>query len=133
MRLKIWVWLVIGVLAAQQLWAASEVSAVSEVSAAKVMSETEWREMATKKNCLLCHEMGRDGLGPSLREISEEYVGKGDAEELLLKKVYEGGVGNWGGTMMPAQARHSSPEEVRALVRYILHLNGSTQKKPDSE
>ncbi len=127
MRRMIWVWLVIGVVAADQARAASE------VSAAGVMSEAEWNELATKRDCLLCHEMGRDGLGPSLNEIAEEYAGKDDAEEMLLMKVYEGGVGKWGGTMMPSQAKHSTPEEIRALVHYMLHLKEAPQKKPNSE
>jgi cytochrome c len=96
--------------------------AASEVSTAHVMSETEWNELAAKRNCLMCHEMRHDGLGPSLKEIADEYAGRDGAEEILLKKVSEGGVGKWGGTMMPPQSKHSTPEEIRALVRYMLRL-----------
>jgi cytochrome c len=110
------------VIAADQTWAASEVSAARVLTEEKVLSEAEWDQLATKKDCVLCHEMGRDGLGPSLKDIADEYAGKDDAEALLLKKVSEGGVGNWGGTLMPSQSPHSSPQEIKALVRYMLRL-----------
>ncbi len=116
MRINQWVWLVTSFVAANQAWAASE------VAAARLLSDVEWSELAAKKNCLMCHEQRYDGLGPSLKEIALEYAGKEGAEELLLKKVSEGGVGKWGGTMMPPQSKHSTPEEIRVLVRYMLHL-----------
>jgi cytochrome c len=114
MRMKILAWFVIGIVAADQVWAASE------VSAAGVLSEEQWRELATKRNCLLCHEMGPDALGPSLKDIASEYAGDADAERILMRKVYEGGVGKWGTTVMPSQSPPASPDEIKALLRYML-------------
>jgi cytochrome c len=114
MRIIIWAWLVSG------LVVAGLAGAAGEVLPTRVMSDAEWRELATKRNCIFCHERDSDGLGPSLKEIAEEYAGKVEAEEILLRKVYEGGVGKWGGTMMPSQVPPSNREEIQALVRYIL-------------
>lgn len=114
MRMKRWMWLVPGLVAALHAGAASE------VLPSRVMSDAEWRELATKRNCVFCHERESDGLGPSLKEIAEEYAERVEAEEILLRKVYEGGVGKWGGTMMPSQVPPSNREEIQSLVRYIL-------------
>jgi cytochrome c551/c552 len=99
---------------------AGQAAAASEVLPTRVMSDAEWRDLATKRKCVFCHERDSDGLGPSLKEIAEEYAGKAEAEEILLRKVYEGGVGKWGPTMMPSQAPPSNREEIQSLVRYIL-------------
>jgi cytochrome c len=112
--MKILAFFVLGVVAVGQAWAASE------VSAAGVMTDQEWRELATKRNCLLCHEMGPDALGPSLRDIASAYEGDADAEKILMRKVYEGGVGKWGTTVMPSQSPPASPDEIKALLRYML-------------
>lgn len=114
MRMKIWMCLLPGVVAAVQAGAASE------APPGKVMSDAEWRELATKRNCIFCHERESDGLGPSLKEIAEAYADRAEAEEILLRKVYEGGVGKWGTTMMPSQVPPSNREEIQSLVRYIL-------------
>lgn len=114
MRMNIWWWLVIGVIATSQSWAADDASSV------QVLSENEWRELATKRNCILCHEKRADALGPNLKDIATEYAGDENAERILLRKVYEGGVGKWGTTVMPSQCPPASPEELKALVRYML-------------
>jgi cytochrome c len=114
MRIKILALFVICIIGANQTRAASE------VSAAGVMSDEEWRELATKRNCLLCHEMGPDALGPSLKDIASAYAGDADAERILMRKVYEGGVGKWGTTVMPSQSPPASPDEIKALLRYML-------------
>ena len=116
MRIDLITCFLMGVMAIGQAWAASEVPET------RVMSEAEWRELGTKRNCTLCHEMGPDALGPTLKDIAAEYAGDADAERILLRKVYEGGVGKWGTTMMPSQSPPTSPEEIRALVRYMLSI-----------
>jgi cytochrome c len=116
MRKNMWVWLAVGVLAVNQAWADSEVPAT------RVMSDDEWRALATKRNCVLCHEMGPDALGPSLKDIAAEYAGDVDAEKVLIRKVYEGGVGKWGTTVMPSQSPPASPDEIKALLRYMLSI-----------
>jgi len=116
MRMSLWMLFVVAVMAMEQTGTASE------VQTAEVMSDVEWRDLATKRNCLLCHEMKRDALGPSLKDIAAEYSNEADAEEMLLKKVYAGGVGKWGNTMMPSQAPPANEEEIKALIRYMLLL-----------
>jgi cytochrome c len=116
MRMDLLTCFLIGVIAADQAWAASEAPEPG------VLSEIEWRELAAKRNCTLCHEMGPDALGPTLKDIASEYAGDTDAEKILMRKVYEGGVGKWGTTMMPSQSPPTTPEEIRALVRYMLSI-----------
>ena len=37
-----------------------------------------------------------------------------------MRKVYEGGVGRWGTTVMPSQSPPASPDEIKALLQYML-------------
>jgi cytochrome c len=114
MRMNIWLCFVIAVVATSHALAADGVAPVL------VSSESDWVELATKRNCILCHEKRADALGPNLKDIAAEYAGNDDAEGILLRKVYEGGVGKWGTTAMPSQCPPASPEEIKALVRYML-------------
>jgi cytochrome c len=76
-------------------------------------------ELARSKNCVACHHAERRMIGPSWTAIAARYANDANAAQLLGTKVVAGGSGNWGQMPMPAQA-NLSPDEVDALVRYIL-------------
>jgi cytochrome c551/c552 len=93
------------------------------------------RQVVAGRGCTLCH---RDApsprgpedaspLAPSWREIAARYRGRADAEEALTRVVIEGADPmdrHWKNriefTRMGANAPGVSPDEARALVRWIL-------------
>lgn len=75
------------------------------------------QELATKHNCMGCHAMDKKLVGPSIKDISGKYKGKG-AEAELVKKVKAGGSGVWGSMAMPPSA---APEgEVKQIVDWMM-------------
>jgi cytochrome c len=114
MRIKNRIWLIL-----LFFWV-NTVLAASEVPVTKTMSDAEWVVLAEKHNCRFCHEKGSDSLGPSLKEIALEYSANPEAEEILLKRISNGSIGNWGDVMMPPQISATNHDEIRALVRFIL-------------
>ena len=75
-------------------------------------------ELATKSNCLVCHDVDKKRVGPSYKEIAAKYSGDAGAEIKLVEKVKKGGVGVWGTIPMPANAL--SDEDLRALLKWVL-------------
>jgi cytochrome c len=73
------------------------------------------------KNCMACHRVDRNTLGPSFKNVAAKYAGDNAAEAQLARKIREGGVGVWGSVPMPPQAQVSDEESV-TLARWILQL-----------
>jgi cytochrome c len=69
--------------------------------------------LATKYNCVACHDIDKKKVGPAWRDVAERYTGH-DVKtytyngkeypliEGLVMKVSKGGSGNWGSMPMPA-------------------------------
>lgn len=77
--------------------------------------------LAQQKNCMTCHSIQNRVLGPSFKEISSKYANQAGAESNLVKKVVQGGSGNWGAAAMPANTQLSQADAT-TLVRWILSL-----------
>ncbi len=79
--------------------------------------------LAKAKNCLACHTVDTKVVGPAYKEVAAKYKGDATAEDKLVTKVLEGGVGVWGQVPMPPnKATGTSPEEARTLVKWILAM-----------
>lgn len=106
--------------------------------------------MAKKYNCVVCHSVEKKLVGPAWRDVSKAYNTIGatgsavnraaykvrkrvsavleknnvkTAEEWLIKKVSQGGSGNWGTMPMPANdPSGSEAADIRELVKFILDL-----------
>ncbi len=78
--------------------------------------------LADSKDCLSCHSVDDQSIGPAYKDVAEKYAGKQDAEAMLIKKVMHGGSGTWGTTRMPANSQVNE-EEARILVEWILSQN----------
>ena len=69
--------------------------------------------------CVACHTLDKRVVGPSFREVAAKFAGDGDAAARLVKKIREGGAGNWGNVPMPPHPQ--VPEaELTAMVGWIL-------------
>jgi cytochrome c len=76
------------------------------------------QELATKKNCLTCHQMQAKSVGPSYKDVAAKYAGQKDAVDMLAKKIIKGGSGAWGPVPMPPNA--VSEVEAKQLATWVL-------------
>ena len=76
--------------------------------------------LAKKHNCLACHTVDKELVGPSYKEIAKKYKGQNVAAQ-LEQKVKKGGQGVWGPVPMPPNA--AVPDaDIKKLVDWILKL-----------
>ena len=70
-------------------------------------------------DCLTCHKMDTNLVGPSYQEVADKYT-NADVDKLAAK-IIEGGKGNWGEVPMTPHAGMSK-ETAKKMVEYILTL-----------
>lgn len=75
--------------------------------------------LATAKNCMACHAVGKKLVGPSYKDIATKYAGQADAVDKLAVKIIKGGSGAWGPVPMPANAQINDAD-AKKLVAWIL-------------
>ena len=75
-------------------------------------------DLATKKNCLTCHQLQAKSVGPAFKDVAAKYAGQKDAADKLAQKVIKGGSGVWGQIPMPPNA--VSEAEAKQLVSWVL-------------
>lgn len=76
--------------------------------------------IAKKSLCLGCHAIEQKAVGPSFKLIAQKYKNNPGAQAILMPKVKNGGVGNWGVVAMPANAKHITDDELRVVLTWIL-------------
>ncbi|WP_213777627.1 c-type cytochrome [Caballeronia sp. dw_276] len=77
--------------------------------------------LAQASNCMSCHSISRDFMGPSFKHVAARYADAPNAREIVAHKIAEGGVGDWGIVPMPANTQ-VTPEQAHALADWILSL-----------
>ena len=75
--------------------------------------------LATAKNCMTCHAVDKNLLGPSFREIAVKYASDKGAPERLAVKIVTGGGGVWGVAVMPANTQVTEAE-AKKLAAWVL-------------
>lgn len=80
-------------------------------------------------DCKACHSLGEESVGPSYKRIADRYAGKPGVVPQLVKKIIEGGSGNWGERPMSSHPEMSLPDATE-IVQYILSLSGSEKSLP---
>jgi cytochrome c len=78
-------------------------------------------ELAQRHNCLACHAVDKEVVGPAYQAVARRYKGRKDAEAALVASIRSGGSGKWGPAPMPAQTALSDADTL-ALARWILSL-----------
>jgi cytochrome c len=76
-------------------------------------------DLASKKNCLACHNADKKVIGPSYKEVAAKYAGQKDAADKLAQKILKGGSGVWGAVPMPANPQVNEAE-AKTLATWIL-------------
>lgn len=79
-------------------------------------------QFARSKQCLACHQVDTQRVGPSFRAIAERYAGAPGAGPYLASTIRDGSRGKWGAIPMPAQAQVSAVDAAR-LATWILSLD----------
>ncbi|WP_133650797.1 c-type cytochrome [Paraburkholderia flava] len=77
--------------------------------------------LAQQQNCMSCHSVTRQFMGPSLRDVAAKYAGRADAATYLAHKIIEGSAGVWGAVPMPANTQ-LTPDQAATLAAWILTL-----------
>lgn len=75
--------------------------------------------LAQKNNCLSCHAMDKQIVGPSYKQVAAKYKGDAAAAAKLADKVKKGGSGVWGQIPMPPNPQVSDAD-MKALIQWIL-------------
>ncbi len=73
--------------------------------------------LAQSKNCMACHSIDKKLVGPSYKDVSAKYKGKG-MEAKLAAKIKSGGTGAWGAVPMPPN--NVSDAEATTLAKWVL-------------
>jgi cytochrome c len=79
------------------------------------------KELAQAKNCLACHSLENQVVGPAFKAIAAKYAGDKAAAATLATKIMAGGGGVWGAIPMPANPQVKE-DEAKKLVAWILSL-----------
>ena len=87
------------------------------------LSNVAWADekLAGAKNCLGCHAVGTQVVGPAFKEVAKKYAGDKEAAATLAAKIRAGGGGVWGAIPMPANPQVNDAE-AKKLAAWVLSL-----------
>ena len=97
-------------------------SASSAKATEPASHDAEMLELAKKSNCLACHSVEKNVVGPAFKSVAAKYRGDATAEERLIAKVSKGSAGVWGSVPMPANSPAVKDDDIKALVNFVLSL-----------
>lgn len=83
-----------------------------------------WME---KSDCMTCHEVDRQTVGPSFEQIASKYPKEKTVIQHLVRKVKEGGSGVWGTAAMTPHP-HVTEREIREMLNYIFSLKPKQER-----
>jgi cytochrome c len=87
------------------------------------------QDMVASQDCKSCHTVSQKSVGPSFMDVSRHYQGKAGAADQLVKKIIEGGSGNWGSYPMPGHPGLSSAD-AHEMVNFILSISPENPHLP---
>ena len=79
------------------------------------------RYFMEKSDCMTCHEIDKQTVGPSFRQIAQKYPREKTAIHYLVRKIQEGGSGVWGTAAMNPHP-DLAESEMREMLNYVLSL-----------
>ena len=87
----------------------------------KATADPTKRALESMNGCYACHSVKIKLIGPAFIEISKRYKNQESANKQLVKKIKEGGSGNWGNIPMNAHPKISDTD-LSSMVDWILTL-----------
>ncbi len=104
---------------------ADSVSSATTTSRAKDLSSnpdySKGLALISQSNCLTCHKIAEDNIGPAYTKVAAKYAGNDTAVVYLAHKIIKGGKGVWGDAMMTPHP-DVSEADAEQMVKYILLL-----------
>jgi cytochrome c len=83
-------------------------------------------ELAQKRNCISCHDVGSPKVGPAYKTIAAKYAGQKDAAAYLSERIVKGSVPGKSVFNMPVKGMPAnggvSEAEAKQLATWILGL-----------
>ena len=89
----------------------------------------EGQRLIATGDCLACHQVDRQSIGPKFRDVAFKYQTDTTAMGRLARKIREGGSGVWGPVAMPAHPVLTD-EQAAAIVAYIMSLADTAARAP---
>ena len=88
------------------------------------------RDLVTKgSDCMRCHTMDLDVVGPGFMTIAKRYGDRPDGVQYLAGKIREGSVGEWGRVVMPRHPQITQ-EQAELMAGWLMALKPPA--KPDA-
>jgi cytochrome c len=79
------------------------------------------KQLAQESGCLACHSVKTKVLGPSYQDVAKKYKQDKTAKSMLVKKIKNGGKGNWGNVPMPPHPKLKE-KDIEKIVTWILSI-----------
>ena len=112
------------------VFSVANVTALARASHAETAALTDGqaKKIFNERNCNACHAVDETRIGPAYRSIGLRYrANMPEAVDWLATKIISGGAGSWGTVPMVSNPT-LSPDEARAIARWILELGKSPPK-----
>lgn len=92
---------------------------VSAFAAKASQASSKIEALMKKSDCLSCHSVAAQLVGPSFREVALKYKGDKGALAALVQNVKAGSAGTWGEAAMNAHPGLKD-EQIKAMVKWVL-------------
>lgn len=83
--------------------------------------------LVASSDCKTCHHSVNKIIGPGHLEVAKKYEFTQENVNLIANRIIQGGSGVWGDLQMTAHP-DLSIEDARKMARYILSLDGESEK-----
>ncbi|CAH2787991.1 MAG: Cytochrome c551/c552 [uncultured Paraburkholderia sp.] len=103
------------------LAAAVVLGAVTGAGSPSAHAEAAGLALAQQQNCMSCHSVTRQFMGPALHDVAVKYAGHEDTAIYLRHKILDGSANVWGPLPMPANTQ-LTPNQAATLATWILSL-----------
>jgi cytochrome c len=87
----------------------------------------EGSDLVGQSDCNTCHHKTNKIIGPAHTDVAKKYEFTATNVDLLADRIIKGGSGVWGETPMNAHP-DLSIEDAKKMARYVLSLDGETEK-----
>jgi cytochrome c len=109
----------------EQPAAETEVAKPSEPVVADAIKEGE--KLVAESDCKTCHHPTNKIIGPAHTDVAKKYEFTAANVKLLADRIVKGGSGVWGEIPMTPHP-DLKPEDAEKMARYVLSLDGETEK-----
>lgn len=98
----------------------------------QLVSGPDIEELMRRGGCMLCHRWSRPWIGPSFKEIAQQYRGASNADrDVLVQRLRRGSVGNHTPIPMgPCDITKLNDDELRLVIDHLLN-NGLRKDLPN--